>query len=324
VQDSVTHSKEILTQVEKEFAESARNASAKWFSELEAKATETSHATFESLFKSADWYEKKVQTQMQSTLEKGIDQATTGLREKARELSSQFATELDHYSRSYVEHAQTQMGENAREVAERTSLQISQAGEAAAAIFVERSSQITREQLEQFNAKANSALEQNAARIEAQTVQVRSKLESDARMLVGEFQRVLSQQTQQGLAQGKQELASQVEHGQETLRIEAQTLDRQLRDSQQSFGAKALDDYKQRLENASNSWLLTTVSKLNQQSETLIGQLASSTEERLRSTCNRVIAEMGETLRQRLSGLFVSAPSPAPVKPPESKPEEQK
>jgi hypothetical protein len=188
---------------------------------------------------------------------------------------------------------------------------------------VERAAQLTREQFDQFNAKANTAFEQNAAHLEAHTVQVRSKLESDARMLVGEFQRVLSQQTQLGLAQGKQELASQVEHGQETLRIEAQTLDRQLRDSQHSFGAQALDEYKQRLENASNSWLLTTVSKLNQQSETLIGQLASSTEERLRSTCNRVIAEMGETLRQRLSGLFVSAPSPAPVKPPETKPDEQ-
>jgi hypothetical protein len=323
VQDSVTHSKEILAQVEKEFSESARSASAKWFSELETKATETTHATFESLFKSADWYEKKVQTQMQSTLEKGVDLATAGLREKAGEVSRQFASELDHYSRSYVEHAQTQMGENARDVAERTSQQISQAGEAAAVSFVERAAQLTREQFEQFNAKANSAFEQNAAHLEAHTVQVRSKLESDARMLVGEFQRVLSQQTQQGLAQGKQELASQVEHAQETLRIEAQTLDRQLRDSQQSFGAKAMDEYKQRLESASNSWLLTTVTKLNRQSETLIGQLANSTEERLRSTCNKVIAEMGETLRQRLSGLFIPAPAPAPVKSPETKPDEQ-
>jgi hypothetical protein len=331
VQDCVTHSKEVLAQVEKEFAESVRNTSAKWFTELETKATETTHATFEALFKSADWYEKKVQTQMQSTLEKGLDQATAGLREKAGELSGQFATELDHYSRSYVEHAQTQMGENARDVAERTSLQIAQTGETAAVSFVERASQLTREQFEQFSAKANSAFEQNAERVEAHTVQVRSKLESDARMLVGEFQRVLSQQTQQGLAQGKQELASQVDHAKDTLRIEAQTLDRQLRASQQSFGTQAMDEYKQRLENASNSWLLTTVTKLNQQSETLIRQLADSTEERLRSTCNNVIAEMGETLRQRLSGLFIPAPAQAipapsspPVKPPQTKPDEQK
>jgi len=323
VQDSVTHSKEILAQLEKEFSESARNASAKWFTELETKATETTHATFEALFKSADWYEKKVQTQMQSTLEKGVDQATAGLREKAGEISSQFATELDHYSRSYVEHAQTQMGENARDVAERTSQQIAQAGESAAVNFVERAAQLTREQFEQFNSKANSSFDQHAARVEAHTVQVRSKLESDARMLVGEFQRVLSKQTQEGLSQGKQELASQVEHAQETLRIEAQTLDQQLRDSQQSFAAKSIDEYKQRLESASNSWLLTTVSKLNQQSETLIGQLAESTEERLRSTCNKVIAEMGETLRQRLSGLFIPSPAPSPAKPPENKPDEK-
>jgi len=261
---------------------------------------------------------------MQSTLEKGVDQATAGLREKAGEVSRQFASELDHYSRSYVEHAQTQMGENARDVAERTSQQIAQAGEAAAVSFVERAAQLTREQFDQFNAKANSAFEQNAAHLEAHTVQVRSKLESDARMLVGEFQRVLSQQTQQGLTQGKQELASQVEHAQEALRIEAQTLDRQLRDSHQSFGAKAMDEYRQRLQNASNSWLLTTVAKLNQQSETLIGQLANSTEERLRSTCNKVIADMGETLRQRLSGLFIPAPAPAPGTPPQPKTEDTK
>jgi hypothetical protein len=324
VQDSVTHSKQVLSQMEIDLTESVKTASAKWFNELEAKATETTHATFEALFKSADWYEKKVQTQMQSTLEKGVEQATAGLREKAGELSGQFASELDHYSRSYVEHAHTQMGENARDVADRTSLQIAQAGETAAVSFIERASQLTRDQFELFNAKANSAFEQNAQRIEAQAVQVRSKLESDARTLVGEFQRVLSQQTQQGLAQGKQELVSQVEYAKNTLRSEAETLDQQLRDSQQSFSTRAMDDYKQRLENASNSWLLTTVSKLNQQSETLIGQLADSTERRLRSTCNSVIAEMGETLRQRLAGLFVPAPSSAPANPSQTKADEQK
>jgi len=329
VQEAVARSKEVLAQVEKEFGESARNTSARWFTELETKASETTHATFEALFKSADWYEKKVQTQMQSTLEKGLDQAAASLREKAGDLSGQFASELDHYSRSYVEHAQTQMGENARDAAEKASLQISQAGEAAATNFIERADQLTREQFNLFNTKANSAVEQNAARIEAHTVQVRTKLEGDARMLVGEFQRVLAQQTQQGLAQGKQELSSQIDLAKDNLRVEAQSLDRQLRASLQSFGTHAMDEYKQRLENASNSWLLTTVTKLNQQSEALINQLAESTEKKLRSTCSTVIAELGETLRQRMAGLFVpAAPQPIPgpprpsVKPPEIKPEE--
>jgi hypothetical protein len=331
VQESVARSKQILAQVEKEFAESARNTSTKWFTELETKASETTHTTFEALFKSADWYEKKVQTQMQSTLEKGLDQAAASLREKAGELSGQFASELDHYSRSYVDHAQTQMGENARDAAEKASLEISHAGEAATTKFIECAEQLTREQSDLFSTKAKSAFEQNAASIEAHTVQVRSKLESDARTLAGEFQRALAQQTQQGLSQGKQELSSQIDLAKDNLRIESQSLDRQLRASLQSFGTHAMDEYKQRLENASNSWLLTTVTKLNQQSEALMNQLAESTEKRLRSTCSTVIAELGETLRQRMAGLFVpAAPQviPAPprpsVKPPEIKPEEHK
>jgi len=150
-------------------------------------------------------------------------------------------------------------------------------------------------------------------------------------MLVGEFQRVLTQQTQQGLAQGKQELASQTDQAKDSLRLEAQSLDRQLRASLQSLSTQALDEYRQRLENASTSWLLTTVAKLNQQSESLIGQLTESTEKKLRSTCSAVVAEMGETLRQRMAGLFAPAAAqmiPAPprtsVMPPPIKPEEEK
>ena len=328
VQESVARGKELLAQVEKEFVESTRTTSAKWIDELEVKATETTHSTFEALFKSADWYEKKVQTQMQTTLEKGMDQAAAALREKAGELSGLFASELDHYSRSYVEHAQDQIQENARDTAERANLQMAEAAEAAAANFTVRAGQLGREQLDLFQSRANSAFEQNAARMEAHTIQVRSKLESDARAFATEFQRVLSQHREQSLAQGKQELASQIDLAKTSLHIEAQSLDSQLRGSLQSLGTRAMEEHKQRLENASNSWLLTTVTKLNQQSERLIEQLAASTEKRLATICGTVFAEMGETLRQRLAGLSapLAAPaSPAPsARPSEGKPEEQK
>jgi hypothetical protein len=291
-------------------------------------------------------------------MEKDLEQTAASLREKAGDVSGLFAKELDHCSRSYVEHAQSQMEENAREVAEKASLQMAQAGEAAATNFTDRADQLTREQYDLFQAKSNSTSEQNAASIEAHAVQVRSKLEGDARTLVGEFQRVISQQmqeglaqgkqelasliehakdslrvesqqAQEGLAQGKQELASQIEHAKDSLRVEAESLDNQLRTSMESLGTHAMNEYKERLENASKSWLLTTVTKLNQQSEELIDQLLASTEKRLRSTCNDVFDEIGDTLRQRLAGLLVPATtqtipaaSPTPVETPEIKPQE--
>ncbi len=313
VQDTVARGKELLSQVEKEFAESARTASAKWLSELESKATETTHSTFEALFKSADWYEKKVQTQMQTTLEKGLDQAASGMREKAGELSGLFASELDHYSRSYVEHAKSQIQENAHDAAERANQEMAEAGQAAATNFTERAGQLGREQFDLYASKTNAAFEQSSAQLEAHLVQVRSKLESDTRAFAAEYQRAISQHSQQSLTQAKQELATQLDQAKDTLRQEVQSLDGQFQSSMQSLSSQAMDEHKQHLETASNSWLLTTVTKLDQQSETLIEQLAEKTEKRLKMVCGNVFAEMGETLRQRLAGL--SAPLAEPAAP---------
>ncbi|HEV2522615.1 MAG TPA: hypothetical protein VGT24_09570 [Candidatus Acidoferrales bacterium] len=323
VQEAAARAKEILAQIEKDFGEAARTASARWISDLEAKATETSHSTFESLFKSAEWYEKKVQTQMQSTLEKGMEQANTRLREKAAEMSGIYASELDHYSRSYVEHTRDQMQESSRDVVEQAGRQIADAGNAAGAKFTERAAQLGREQFELYAAKTKDAFEQNASYMEANATQVRVKLESDARRFAMEFQRALSQHAQQTLALGKQELATQIDQAKASLFIQSQGLEQKLQASLSSLGTVAMSEHKQRLENASNSWLLTTVSKLNQQSEGLIKQLADDTDRKLKSVCNNVFAEMGEVLRQRFATLAVPVIA-TPRTPPASSSSEEK
>ena len=327
LQDTAARGKELLAQIEKDFGESARAASGRWLAEIETRATETSHSTFESLFKSADWYEKKIQAQMQTTLEKGLDQANSRLREKAAEMSGLFASELDHYSRSYVEHARGQMQENAREAAEQGGRKIVEAGDAAAATFTDRAAQLGREQFDVYASKTKAAFEQHAETMEALTARVRSQLESDARAFAVEFQRALSQHGQQTLALGKQELGIQIDQAKDALLVETQSLERHFQASLNSLGTAAMDEHRQRLENASNSWLLTTVSKLNVQSGSLIEELANTTEKRLKTVCGDVFSEMGETLRQRLAGItsvFASPVAPASPAPSANPPEQKK
>ena len=313
LQDTVARGKELLAQLETEFGESARSSITRLLSELEGKATETTQGTFEALFKTADWYEKKVQNQMQTTLQRGSDQAAAQLREKAAELSGVFARELDHCSRSYVEHAQGQIQESAGEAAERISQQIAELGDAAAGRFAERAGQLGQQQFEAYAAKTKAAFEQNTALMETSIAQVRTKLESEARGFAMEFQRALSQHVQQTLAQGMRELGSQIEQAKSSLQTESQALERQYRMALQPLANTAMEEHKKRLDNASNSWLLTTVSKLNQQSESLIESLVESTEKKLKAVCSTVISEMGATLRQRLTGI--AAPPPKPPAP---------
>jgi hypothetical protein len=313
LQHTVSRGKELLAQIESEFAESARDSIARWVTELESKATETTQGTFEALYKSADWYEKKVQNQMQATLQKGVEQASAQLREKAAELSGLFASELDHTSRSYVEHAQGQIQESTADAAERIAQQIADGGDAAATLFQERAGQIADKQFDAYAAKTHEAFEQHVAHMEANSAQIRTKLESDARGFAVEFQRALSQHVQQTLAQGIQEMASQIDQARESLQSEYQALQRQFRMSLEPLGVAAIDEHKKRLDNASNAWLLTTVTKLTQQSEARITELSEATERKLKSVCNAVINEMGATIRQRLGGL--TAPLNAPGAP---------
>ena len=311
LQETAARAKEILAQIEKDYGESARAASARWLSELETKASETSHSTFESLFKSSEWYEKKVQTQMQSTLEKGIDQTSVRLREKAAEMSGLFASELDHYSRSYVEHTRGQMQESASDVIEQASRQFADTSDAAAAKFTELASQIGREQFDLYASKTKDAFEQNASYMEASATQVRARLESDARAFAVDFQRALSQHAQQTLVLGKQELAAQIDHAKAGLFMQSQGLEQQLHAAVKSMATMAMDEHKERLETASNSWLLTTVTKLHQQSENLIEQLVDDTRNQLKVVCNSVFIELGEALRERLAGLAEPLDAPA-------------
>jgi hypothetical protein len=205
------------------------------------------------------------------------------------------------------------MQENARGAAEHAEQQIAQAGDAAATSFAECAAQLGHEQFDVYATKTKTAFEQNAALMEAHSTQIRSKLESDARGFASEFQRALSQHAKETLALGKEELAIQIDRAKDALLIDSQDLEAKFQALLSTHGVEAMAEHKQRLENASNSWLLTTVTKLSQQSESLIAELADTTQKKLKGVCGSVFAEMGETLRQRLA--VFAAPIPAPSAP---------
>ncbi|MBI3668439.1 MAG: hypothetical protein HY237_01455 [Acidobacteria bacterium] len=317
VQDSAARLQESVRRFEHDFQEAGRAATARWLAELDTKATDTTHTTFEALYKSADWYEKKVQTHMQATLDKGLEQASDGLREKAGEISGLFASELDHYSRSYVEHAQSQMDEVVKDAVQRGRVQIAQAAETTAAAFGEEARRTAQGERERFTASLSGALEQTAARLQTHMAQVRARIDADARQFFVDFHKGMTQEIQQGVAAARKEIEAATAPAKESLRAEREAQERQLQETATRLSNESIEGYKRRLENVSNSWLVTTVTKLGQQSQDMIGTLANTAEERLRQTCANVFAHVGETLRQRLLDFSKNLAGTTP--PPEKK-----
>jgi len=318
VQEAVARLQERLQETasrfEKDFHEAGRAAASRWLSELDAKATDTQHTTFEALYKSAEWYEKKVQTHLQSAMDKGLEQAANGLREKAGEISGLFAAELDHYSRNYVDHTEGQMEEVAKEAVERARGQLAQSSETTAATFGDQIHQAAQHEYERFSASVQQTFEQTTARLETHVGQVRSRIDADARQSFAEFQQGLTREIQQGTAQARQELEAQLAPVKNAWREEREAQQQQLQDAFAQLNNEAVESYKKRLENVSNTWMLATVAKLSQQSQDVIATLANSAEQRLREICSQVLAGVGESLSHRLLDLSASisggAPSP--------------
>jgi len=281
--------------------EAGAAAQARVLGEIEAKATDTTHEAFESIFKSAEWYEKKVQTQMQATLEKGLAQAAEALRAKAGEISSQFAAELDHYTRSYVEHAKEQMDEQAQTAAARTREAAQAAADAIAGGFSDRAAKIATEQYQRVLTDSAAVGDQFAVRLDAQRAEVQSKIDGATREAAAQFRAELDTQSRESLAAAKAHLDERAETLTESWRSARASEMQQVELNFARLGNQAVEEYKQRLENTSNTWVLASVTKLNEHSKNLIEQLATASEERIRAACSGVFAEIGESLRQRIA-----------------------
>ena len=308
VESATTQLQRQIETLQHDFQEAGRQAAAQWLAEIDSKATETTHTTFESLFKTSEWYEKKVQAHMQTTLERGLEQGVDQLRDKAGEISRLFAGELDHYSRSYVEHAHEQIEEAGNATLERTRRQSAEMTSASISSLTQQMQNGSDAAMRDFHAKTGAALGKLAAQAEEQAAQTSARIEAAAQHLAVDFGSSITQYAQQALGIARQELTSQANAASDSLRAEADAREKHLREALASASDQGIESYKQRLESAANSWLLTTVSKLNQDSQQQLGALTRAAETRLRDTCKQVFANVGEALRQQMLDLPLSAP----------------
>jgi hypothetical protein len=302
--------------------ESVRAAMAKSLEELDARATDISHSTIESLFKSSTWYEKKIHTQMQGAIDKGTDQAAETLRVRAGEMSGLFASELDHYSRSFIEHAQGQLAETVKDTLSHTQQTIQEAVDAGSAEVGAKARRAAQVELERFNAALHNSFDQSSAHFEAHAVQVRTRMGSETRQFIADFQGALNQRAMDSLQSSKRELESQITATREAAIASHQLQQQRFEDSLSHVSDEAMVTYKGRMENASSVWLLNSTAALNEQAEQQIETLARNAELKLRETFTQVFATVGDSLRERLLGVTASLPSTS--KPPAEENSENK
>jgi len=294
-----------------EVEQRAREVVAKIEADLDQRSTEAQHATYEALQKASDWYQKKAQTTMHSTLEKAVEQSTSALRDRAAEISSLVASELDHYRRTYVEHSQAQIEEAAKEVVDRERGKLNETAEMTRAGFTDRVQRTTAESLLRLEQSSREALEK-----------ARSDMEFNREGSLNQFQSQLEARLMEGIEQARTHLESQLGPLMESWEEKREAEQRAWVEALKKSTDESIEQYKGRLENASNSWLLASATTLGQHSQGVLDTLAKSAEKRIRETCAEVLAGMGDTLKERLIGISTrfNEEDEEESKPPKKKP----
>jgi hypothetical protein len=308
--ESLSHFRENLGSVEQILRDSSQSITGQSLTELEGKVADLKHQVVEELLKSAEWYEKRAQTQIQNHSEKGVDHTVNQLRERAREISGVFATELDHSSRNFLGHTQTQMEEVVRESFERARALFAEAADTTTAAFVDEIQRTARQELGGYNEELKRTTAQERTELAQQ-------VSSEQEAFLKRFQDSLGGALQTGVEEAQKTVSEGFAPLLEQWKTMTDAHQQEMKRVYERIGDQAAEHHKTRLEGVSNQWLLATVASLDHQSREMISGVAAAAEERLRAACSQVFEGVGDSLRQRLSEIAKNFTPP--TEPPRAK-----
>ncbi len=306
--ESLAQFRENLGSVEKILHDSSQTITGQSLADLEGKVSDLKHQVVDELQKSAEWYEKKAQTQIQNYSERAAEQTASQLRDKAGEISSVFATELDHSSRNFLHHTHTQMNEVVRGSFERARSLFAEAADTTTAAFIDEIQRTARQELGGYNEELKPSTSQ-------ERTELSQKVNSEQEAFLKRFHESLGGVLQTRVAEAQKTVIEGFAPLLEQWKTITDAHQQEIKRVYDHIGEQAAEQHKTRLEGVSNQWLLATVASLDHQSREMISGIAATAEEKLRAACSQVFEGVGESLRQRLGEIarnFTPSTEPPP------------
>lgn len=310
--ESLARFRDNLGGVEQIVHESAEAITSRNLAEMEDRVADLKRHGAEELCKTAEWYEKKAQTQMQGLTEKFSEHAINQLREKAGEVSRIFASELDHSSRNFVAHTQTQMEEAVREAFDRSRGLFADAADTTTAAFTDDIQRNARQEIDGFSEELQRVSVTARTELENARAEHFQKLSAEQEDFLRRFHAGMSGAVEAGVAEAKTRVEAGFAPLLDTWKSMTDEHQEELRGAYAQISNEAAQQYRNRLENVSNSWMVAAAATLDHQSREVIAKIAAAAEEKLRETCAQVFAGIGDSLRERLQQISAGFGKPEP------------
>jgi hypothetical protein len=309
--ESLARFRENLGSVEQVLNESSHAITSRHLEDLENKIADMKHHSVEELYKTAEWYEKKTQTQLQNSTEKMLEDSSRQLREKAGEISGVFANELAGTSRSFMSQTREQLDDAVNESFKRVHMLFAEAADTTSAAFTDEIQRNARQELEGFAELTNRSLEESRERLDTARMDFSQKLTTQQEEFLRRFQSEMNEAVGRGVTDAREKVESGFSSLWDSWKKMNEASMTEMHNALGKLGNEGAEQYRARLENISNSWMVATVATLDHQSRDVISKIASTAEERLREATSEVFAKFGDTLRERLQQIAMGFDKPA-------------
>ncbi len=190
-----------------------------------------------------------------------------------------------------------------RDAFERVRILFAEAADTTSAAFTDEIQRNARQELEGFTELMQKTVHESREQLDNARADITQKATSEQEEFLRRFHSNMNEAVVKGLDETQVKVKESFDSLWASWKGMNEARQGELREGFHKLGDEAVEEYRGRLENISNSWMVATVATLNHQSRDVIAKIAATAEERLREASSEVFANFGDTLREKLQQL---------------------
>ena len=288
-----------LAELHRDFEAARTQALAKWNEELDASGVRASHSTTESLSRTSEWFQQEARSRMQVLVEQALASASAVLDTRAGEAAQKFEIRLAEQASDRVAQAGQNLEALGNDLEGKTRTRLEAAAEAAAASFGQVVRGISDQEVDFLGQRSRTAVQERAQEFERTSADLLRNLEGRAQSSIEQFHSQIGAQLESRIEEGRSALASEFNIEMNGYRAEREAHHEQWVARLSELSGAVEGKFQERLENASDSWSVSSVRRLNEHGQNVIESLMRSADQALRDSFAKVFDGMSELLRER-------------------------
>lgn len=282
-----------------DFEAARKEALGKWAEELDATGVRASHSAAESIERTSEWFQQEARARLQVLVEQTLTSATTGFEEKTADGIKKFETQLTAESAKHVVQIHERLEAFTGELSGRARTELDKAAEAAASSFGQVLREISDGEAQRFAAVSRTAMQERERELERSGAQHLQQLGNSSAALVAQFEAQMASQLETATAEGRAALSAEFASTLDGFRTERDAFHKEWAASLDQLGGEAVGRYQERLDTTSDSWVVSSVRRLNEHGQNTIESLLRAADQALRDSCSKVFEGLAQVLRER-------------------------